>query len=87
MLQWEHSAILSTFTKLPFVIKTIVLSVYEWPFYTGFTVFDSLIIVAPIVYGGSLFGPCFMLYLVFFCVLALILMGKRQLVTLLKLPY
>ena len=24
--------------KLPFVIKTFVLSIFEWPFYTGFTV-------------------------------------------------
>ena len=39
MLQVEHSAILSTLTKLPFVIKIFVLSVFEWPFYTGFTVF------------------------------------------------
>ena len=38
MLQREHSAILSTFIKLPFVIKTFVLSIFEWPFYTGFTV-------------------------------------------------
>ena len=38
MLQGEHSAILSTFIKLPFVIKIIVLSISEWPFYTGFTV-------------------------------------------------
>ena len=37
MLQWEHSAILLTFIKLPFVIKIFVLSIYEWPFYTGFT--------------------------------------------------
>ena len=37
-LQREHSAILSTFIKLPFVIKTYVLSIFEWPFYTGFTV-------------------------------------------------
>ena len=29
----EHSAILSTFVKLPFVIKIFVLSVFEWPFY------------------------------------------------------
>ena len=36
----EHSAILSTFIKLPFVIKTFVLSMFEWPFYTGFTVHD-----------------------------------------------
>ena len=38
MLQREHSAILSTFIKLPFVIKSFVLSILEWPFYTGFTV-------------------------------------------------
>ena len=38
MLQREHSAICSTFIKLPVVIKTIVLSIFEWPFYTGFTV-------------------------------------------------
>ena len=34
----EHSAILSTIIKLPVVIKTFVLSIFEWPFYTGFTV-------------------------------------------------
>ena len=38
MLQGEHSAIHSTFIKLPFVIKIFVLSIFEWPFYTGFTV-------------------------------------------------
>ena len=38
MLQREHSAILLTFIKLLVVIKTIVLSIFEWPFYTGFTV-------------------------------------------------
>ena len=42
MLQGEHSAKLSTFNKLPFVIKTFVLSIFEWLFYTGFTVFDCL---------------------------------------------
>ena len=31
----EHSAILSSFIKLPFVIKIFVLSIFEWPFYTG----------------------------------------------------
>ena len=41
MLQGEHSAILSTFIKLPFVIKIFVLSIFEWPFYTGFTVILS----------------------------------------------
>ena len=38
MLQGKHSAILSTFIKLPFVIKTFVLSFFEWQIYTGFTV-------------------------------------------------
>ena len=38
MLQGEHSAILLTFIKLPVVIKIYVLSIFEWPFYTGFTV-------------------------------------------------
>ena len=36
--EWEHSAILSTFIKLPFVIKIFVMSSFEWPFYTCFTV-------------------------------------------------
>ena len=34
----EHSALLSTFIKLPIVIKIFVLSIFEWPFYTGFTI-------------------------------------------------
>ena len=38
MLQGEHSAILSTFIKLTYAIKIFVLSIFEWPFYTGFTV-------------------------------------------------
>ena len=38
MLPLEHSAILSTFIKLPFVIKIFVMSISEWPIYTGFTV-------------------------------------------------
>ena len=45
MLQGEHSAILLTLIKLPLVIKTFVLSIFEWPFYTGFTVFLQLPIV------------------------------------------
>ena len=35
----EHSAILSTFIKLPFVFRTFVLSIFEWPLKTGFTVY------------------------------------------------
>ena len=38
MLQWEHFAILSTFIKLPFVIKIFFVSIFERPFKTGFTV-------------------------------------------------
>ena len=32
-----------TFIKLPFVFKFFVLSVFEWPFYTGFTVLIELV--------------------------------------------
>ena len=42
MLQREHSAILLTFIKLPFVIKIFVLSIFEWLFYTGNTVCDNV---------------------------------------------
>ena len=38
MLQGEPSAILLIFIKLPFVIKIFVLSIFEWPLKTGFTV-------------------------------------------------
>ena len=34
----QHSAILSSFIKLPFDIKIFVLSILEWLFKTGFTV-------------------------------------------------
>ena len=44
MLQGEHSAILLTCIKLPVVIKTFVLSIFEWPFYTGFTILYVLLI-------------------------------------------
>ena len=37
MLQ-EHSAIISTIIKITFVIKIFVLSIFECPFYIGFTV-------------------------------------------------
>ena len=42
MLQGEHSAILLTFIKLPFLIKIFVLSIFKWPFYTGLTVIHIL---------------------------------------------
>ena len=38
MLQGEHSAMLLTFIKLPFVTKICVLSIFDRPFYRGFTV-------------------------------------------------
>ena len=38
MLQGEHSAILSTFIKLKFVIKIFSLSIFEGPLKTGFAV-------------------------------------------------
>ena len=38
MLKEEHSAILLTFIKLPFVIKSFVLFIFEWPLKTDFTV-------------------------------------------------
>ena len=47
----EHSAILLTFIKLPFVIKTFVLSIFEWMLKTVFTVYEkfnsSLVLVQP----------------------------------------
>ena len=38
----EHSAILSTFIKLPFGIEMFVLSIFEWPLKICFTVFILL---------------------------------------------
>ena len=40
MLSLEHSVILLTFIKLPFVIEIFVLTLtfFEWPFFTCFTV-------------------------------------------------
>ena len=47
MLQGEHSAILLTFIKLPFVINIFVLS--TWPLETGFTVIsvDFIMMLVP----------------------------------------
>ena len=43
MLQSEYSAILSTFIRLPVVIKTFVLTILKWLIYTGFTVQSNLV--------------------------------------------
>ena len=55
MLQREHSAILSTFNKLPFVIKIFVLSIFECPFYTGFTIHKE---IPHIVHNVDLLDKC-----------------------------
>ena len=43
MRQSEHSAILSTFIKLPISIKTFVLSISKWMLKTGFNVQSNLV--------------------------------------------
>ena len=43
MLPLEHSAILSAFIKLPFVIKVFVLFIFERPLKTGFTVLENVL--------------------------------------------
>ena len=50
MLQGEHSAILLTFIKLPFVIKIFVLSTFEWLFNIGFTISEYKWLRVGIVY-------------------------------------
>ena len=54
MLEWEHSAMLSTFNKLPFAIKK--LSIFEWPFFTGFTGCSLHHIYSKLVSGHLKFG-------------------------------
>ena len=57
-----------------------------YPFLSGGSVFvDSLFIVAPIVRGGSVFGPCFAIQYLIPYSFEIILMGKRELVALLFL--
>ena len=45
MLIGEHSAIILTFKKLPFVIKTFNLSIFEWQSNTGFTAWCSYLLI------------------------------------------
>ena len=62
----EHSAILSTFIKLPFSTKTFVLSIFKWQFKTDFTVylpnFSSICILifsgCPVGYKCTINQPC-----------------------------
>ena len=55
MLQGEHSLIHSTLTKLPFVIKIFVLSIFEWPFHTGFNVVLNAHKVLSVLLGACAF--------------------------------
>ena len=41
LIKVKSIAKLSTFIKLPFVIKLYVLPILAWPFYTDFTVLDE----------------------------------------------
>ena len=70
-----HSAILLNFIKLPFVIKIFVLSIFEWPFYTGFTVytidkfFQQIIYYVPLGKGFWDVDPvCISVGIMFSCV-------------------
>ena len=54
MLQGEHSAILLTFIKLPFVFKTCVLSIFEWLLKTGFTVYVFAVSGKDDVFGENI---------------------------------
>ena len=45
MLLKEHSAILSTFNKLPVIIKIFALSIFEWPLQPGLIVLPFLKVV------------------------------------------
>ena len=58
MIQGEHSAILLTLIKLPFVIKIFVLSIFEGPLKMGFYCIAvySLFVVVPMVYMGFVLG-------------------------------
>ena len=53
---------------------------------SGPVVVDSLFIVATNVCGSPIFGPCFVTVLSVLSSFTITVMGKRDLVTLLKLP-
>ena len=62
MLQEEHSAILSTFIKLSFVIKIFVLSIFEWLLKTGFTAHENNKGTDQLAYLHSLISVFFIPY-------------------------
>ena len=55
----EHSAILSTYIKLAFVIKIFVLSIFEWSLKTGFTVLDEILVLISHQTVGKVSLLCF----------------------------
>ena len=62
--QGEHSAILLTFIKLPFVIKIFVLSFLGWHFYAGFTVpFSALFNSKPSSHEHFVGSICLLIFL------------------------
>ena len=74
MLQGEHSAILSTFIKLPFVIKIFVLSIFEWPFCTGFTVCKEeikIFLKTSVLENLLLFEKFFFFFKLFFSIICM----------------
>ena len=50
----EHSAILWTFIRLTIVIQIFVLSIFEWAFYTGFTVGCLCTLYIIVIYYSNL---------------------------------
>ena len=54
----QNSAILLTFIKLPFVIKTFVLSIFEWLLITCFTVHSHYIKIVRHAIVFSLYCTC-----------------------------
>ena len=61
MLEVELFEILSTFIKLPFVIKIFVVSIFELPFYTGFV---DLLCFFCLVFAMSLCASVYMCFVV-----------------------
>ena len=55
----EHSAILSSIIKLPFVFKAFVLSILKWPLKTGFTVVLNVLSSLAIHFTGEERVGCF----------------------------
>ena len=58
-MQGEHSVILSTFNKLQFVIKIFVLSIFEWPFYSGLLFYCLLLSNHVCVVMGLCLALCY----------------------------